>query len=523
MAQASFAPCDAVPTFPVDRGTKLIVAGLAAVAFLVHFRIAPGYTYFRDELYFIACAARLDWGYVDHPAGAVLITWLVRRLSESLVALRVFPALTHAGAIIAVGELTRLFGGRRYAIGLACLAVLIGPIYLAGGGFLSASVLDCVLWATMMCLATRILLGGSQKLWLWFGLLGGIALEMKLTMLPLAFSLVGGLMLAGRFESFRKPWIWLGGAIALALFAPYLAWNAQHGWTNLELYGVANQAARTAMSLKDWTFSLIVMLNPITIIIWAGGVAWLLLSPRARPYRSLGFAFVVYYVLMMALHAKTYYLAAGFLPAMAAGAVAREEFMLKRPHLAWLKTTTVLTLIAFGVWLAPLAMPLVTAPRMVTYLPAGLREPDHGSPAARTILRPPLSEETGWPEMAARVADAYRTLTPAEQRRAAIYATSYGQAAAIELFGRPHGLPPVVSGHNTYYVWGPGAAANADVLILVGERKQTIARECGSVTTAAVYYDPYGRAFDNGPILVCRDLRRPLAELWPQLRVWGQD
>ena len=510
----------------MDRRTKLIVAALAAVAFLVHLRIAPGFTWFRDEMYFLACADHLAWGYPDHPAGTVLIAWLARKLfGDSLLGLRLFPAAANAAIVLATAELARALGGRRYAISLAAMGALIAPVYMGLGGALTTNVFEPVLWTVMVTLVVRMVRGEAQSLWLWFGLLAGIALEFKPTMLALAGSLIAGLLLTRNLDHFRSRWIWLGGAIAGLFFLPYVVWNAQHGWVTLELLRVANDAARTAMGLKDFTFTLFEMANPITAILWVGGLIWLLSYPAARPFRFLGAAFVVLFVMMAAMHAKPYYMAAALAPMLAAGAVAREQHIEENPrHRAWTKPVTLAVFAICGALVAPLPLPLLTPPASVAYVPAPLREQIYDAAhGPRGLLWVPLAEQTGWPDLAARVGDAWHTLTPDEQRRAGIYASSYGQAAAIELFGGRYGLPRPVSGHNSYFLWGPGDAARADVLILVGERREFIARDCASVTTAAKYENLYGRPFDNGPILVCRGLRRPLAELWPQLKLWGQD
>jgi hypothetical protein len=135
---------------------------------------------------------------------------------------------------------------------------------------------------------------------------------------------------------------------------------------------------------------------------------------------------------------------------------------------------------------------------------------------------PPLSDMFGWPEMTAEVARVYHALPPADQARATIYASNYGQAAAINFFGPQYGLPRVISAHQTYYLWGP-RDAKGDVVIIVGDLRGRITPHCRSVERAGMIEHPYARPFENGPVLVCRDLDRPWSELWPELKTWGQD
>jgi hypothetical protein len=126
----------------------------------------------------------------------------------------------------------------------------------------------------------------------------------------------------------------------------------------------------------------------------------------------------------------------------------------------------------------------------------------------------------GWPELAATVAKVYQILPPADRAQAAIVASNYGEAAAIDFFGPQYGLPPALSGHNQYYLWGThGYSGN--VVIDVGG-------DCGarehlflSSVRAATFTSPWIQPFeDNLPIMVCRGIQTPLAELWPGLKAY---
>lgn len=103
---------------------------------------------------------------------------------------------------------------------------------------------------------------------------------------------------------------------------------------------------------------------------------------------------------------------------------------------------------------------------------------------------------------------------------AAIVASNYGEAAAIDFFGRPYGLPPVLSGHNQYYLWGPrGYAGNViiDVNGDCGRRAHLFRQARLAATFSAPYVIPYE---DNLPIMVCRGMTEPLRQLWPALKIY---
>src|SRR5262252_9408518 len=77
-----------------------LVLYIAAAKFLFHLFTAARYGIFRDEMYYLACAQRLAWGYVDHPPMTVFIAWFARHVfGESPLAIRLLPAAAGAALV----------------------------------------------------------------------------------------------------------------------------------------------------------------------------------------------------------------------------------------------------------------------------------------------------------------------------------------------------------------------------------------------------------------------------------------
>jgi 4-amino-4-deoxy-L-arabinose transferase-like glycosyltransferase len=151
------------------RVTTSIIAGLALVALIVHLLTIHRYGYFRDELYYVACARHLDFGYVDlAPLSAFLLRTELILFGSSLFALRIFPALTSALTIVFTGILTRELGGRAWAIVLACTSMLGSLFFLAVGNFYSPNVYEPLFWTGAIYLLCRIINGAPSRTWLWF-------------------------------------------------------------------------------------------------------------------------------------------------------------------------------------------------------------------------------------------------------------------------------------------------------------------------------------------------------------------
>jgi hypothetical protein len=142
--------------------TKIII-GFSLVALLVHLLTNQRYGFFRDELYFIACARHLDFGYVDlAPLSAVLLRIELMLFGTSLFALRLFPAIAGAFLVALTAALARELGGRAWAVALSCVAALCALVYLSIGNFYSLNVYEPLLWTGYAHLLVRIINGGSR-------------------------------------------------------------------------------------------------------------------------------------------------------------------------------------------------------------------------------------------------------------------------------------------------------------------------------------------------------------------------
>lgn len=492
---------------------------LALVAFLAHMLVAGNYGYFRDELYYIAAGRHLAWGYVDFPPFVALLAALTDRLAgDGLVALHVWPALAGALLVLLTGLLAREFGGGRFAQGLAALASLAAVTYLAIASIFSMDAWDELWWTLAAFVLIRAARQGRPRLWLLFGLVAGIGLLTKLTMLFLGLALLGGLLLTPRRRELGTRWPWLGGLIAALPVSPFVAWQVANGWPSLAFglhYG-GNHS--TGISPLGFLFEQVYTMNPLTLPLWVAGLAFLLAAPAGRPYRFLGWAFVLLWLLFTLLHSKSYFLAPAYSFLFAAGAVALERAT-ARSGRRWLRPAYAPALAALGLLLAPVAMPILppaTWARVYGFLggDAGAQQDPH-----QTGLLPQwLADRFGWPTMTATVAAVYRALPAADRDQACVYTLNYGEAAALSFFGPAAGLPPAISGHNSFALWGPGSCSGR-VLITVGVSKADLRASFGSVTAAAIIAcrDCMPEE-DNLPVYVARDPTLPVGVLWQGAR-----
>jgi hypothetical protein len=507
---------------PIGPAWGLLLA-VAGAKLAVHLALANRYGYFRDELYFLDCGRHLAWGYVDAAPAIGLYAKVALLLGGSLPVLRGIAGLAGAAVVLLTGLLAWRLGGSRAAQGLAAVAALATPIFLAIAGLFSMNVFEPLFWTGCAYVLVRLADGASPRLWLLFGLLAGLGLLNKHSTAFFGLAVLAGLLLSPMRRALATPWPWAGAGVALLVFLPNLLWQAANGFPTLEdLRNVARTGKNVVLGPGAFVLQQVLQQGPHLLPLWLGGLSWLLLARNGR-YRVLGSAFVVFSVLMFAMKAKAYYLTPIYPIVLAAGAVGLDEWMGRRRRLAGRagpRAAAAAYVVLLAVPVAPLVLPILEPPAYVAFTRAIGFEPPKAEVAHSGPLPQVFGDQFGWPELVADVAAVWNGLTPEERSRAAIFANNYGEAGAINHFGPAHGLPRAISAHQNHFLWGP-RGFRGDVLVVLQDDRESLERLCGSVEAAAWHRHPWGMAEENGVIWVCRGLKTPLPELWPLLKHWN--
>ena len=477
---------------PFAPGAVPAIAALLVAVLLV---AAGGYGYHRDELYFLAAARQPAWGYVDQgPLTSSFARLATALAGDSLVGLRVLPALFMGLLVVVTALLAREFGGRRGAQSLAAGCVAISAIVLQTGHLLSTTTFDLLTWAVVAWLAVRALPTGGAR-WLLVGLAAGIGLQNKMLVAFLLFGLLVGLVVAGPRRPLRDPWFWGAGLLALALWTPYLVWQTLHGWPQLALS--ESIAAGGSTSSEPWWLVIpfqVVLVSPLLVPVWVAGLVALW---RSRRYRLLPVAYAVLTVLVLATGGKPYYLCGLYPVLLAAGAA---------PVLRWARAGRARAGLLGG------ALGLSALTNAVLMLPVVPVTELEDTPV--TAMVSDVGETVGWPELAATVS----AVVAAQPPGTVVLTGNYGEAGAVQRFAP--GIP-VVSGHNSYADWGP--PPDDAPVVAVGYGPAALRQWFASVEPAAVIDNGVG--LDNQEqgrtVWVCRDPVASWTALWPRIRHVG--
>ncbi|MEO1082694.1 MAG: glycosyltransferase family 39 protein [Acidobacteriota bacterium] len=502
-----------------------LIAFFAAVKLAVQAATLEGYGFFRDELYYFACAERLAWGYVDHPPLSIAALGAVTSIfGESLWSLRVPAALLGAALVAVVGWTAARLGGGALAQALAMVATVAAPVYLSLHHFYSMNAWSLLFWAAAGAVLLTALDGGDRRHWMVLGGILGLGLLNKIDILWLGAGLGAGLMIAGR-DRLRTAGPWLAGVLSFAIFTPHLVWQAVNGWPTLEFIRNAGAHKMKTTAPLDYLVDQVMMVHPLSLPLWLGGLVYLLASARGRPFRVAGWIYPsVLVILLLNGTSRSGYLAGAYPLLFAAGGVAWEGWLRRRRRAGAVALGAYAVVLAVsGALIAPLALPVLDVEDYIEYAEQLGEAPSTSERKEVGPLPQFYADMFGWPEMAAAVAEVVDGLDPTERSKAAIFVGNYGEAGALRYFGRRHGLPPVLSGHNNHWLWGPKVmdehGLTGEVLVILGGRREDHERRFADVERAGETRCTYCMPYENGvPIFVARGPLGDLREAWPDVK-----
>ena len=495
---------------PLARG-PLLVAALAFLA--IEMAVATRYGWFRDEFYYLACADHLAAGYVDQPPLSIWVLAGWRAVfGESLAMLRLLPALLGALTVFLTGVLAWRLGGGRIGQVIAAIAAFTAPVVLGTFHVVSMNSFDLLLWLAAFLALTRALGSDGTLDWLGLGVVLGLGLLDKISVLWLLAGIGAGIVLTEP-RRLARPGPWLAAAVALALFAPHAFWQLENHWPTLEFMRNATGEKMVATSPAAFWEGQLSSMNPANVLVWLPGLAWLVLDRDGRRWRAFAIVFVVVaLILMSGGRSRASYLAPAYLALFAAGGVALERW-LRGGWRAWARAATVTVVVACGAVIAPFALPLLPVGRFIAYQRRLGMAPRTEERHRMGPLPQHYADMFGWPELVDAVAKAWATLTPDERAHAAIFGQNYGEAGAIQVLGRSRGLRPVLSGHNNYWLWPP--SGDVRVLIIVGGDEADNRAFFGRLDRVGEWDHglamPYER---HTPLWIGRDPKRDLRTAW---------
>lgn len=488
-----------------------LLAAFSLLKLAIHLISSRRYGFHRDELLHLSCSEHLAWGYMEFPPFIAFAGWLERCLfGDSLQAARILPALVGVALVWLAGLMAREMKGKLLATGLAAAGILGAYAYYRNHTLFQPVAFDQLFWTLGFYWSLRYLNTGHSRYLILLGATAGLGLLNKYTMVFWGAGLFLGLLASPQRSLLRQPQLWLAVGLAAIILLPNVIWQYRNGFPLIEHFS-ALQERHFDGSRGSFLYAQFRAMNPWSFLLWTGGCAFLLLAPKTRPYKVIGWAYLAMLALFLLAKGKPYYLFGAYPVLFAAGGVALEHYL--APRWRWVGWFWVALLLMTGLRRSPFGTPLLPIGQFAAY--AGLEKNEEGRLEG---LAGDYADMFGWPEQVALVDSLYRSLTPVERERCVIWAENYGEAAAVKILGKAYGLPNPVCKHGSFWLWGPGEK-DGEIAISLGNEEEDVQFFFEDARLVKMIQHPYAIGEEhNIPVYLCRKPRITLKEYWPEWR-----
>lgn len=497
------------------RPLPALIIALALLSLVIHVITTGFFSYgiFRDELYYLACANRLDLGYVDHPPLSIYIlsvwTWL---FGDTLLAIRLLPAIVSSLALFMMGVFTSRLGGGRTAIIISMLAYMLTPIFLGMNTIFSMNTFDFLFWIISAYLLLRIVQKEKRRLWIWLGVVIGLGLLNKTSMLWLSSGVFLALIFTPLRKDLKTKYPYVAALIALVIFSPFIIWNITHDFAHLEF--MRNAASRKYGGLTPMSFIMdqFLILNPVAIFIWLPGIYFFFFNEEGKKLKAVIFIWLAtFLILLINGHSKGEYIAAAYQILFAGGAIMIEKWSVSKK---WIKYAIAFPVIIAGLLILPFARPTLSIEQFLKYQSAlGLEPPSNEGQELNRGIPQFYADMHGWEDLAKNVSKVYQSLTDEERKTTLVYCSNYGKAGAIEYFSKKYPLQKVVCPHNSFWYWWPNPK-NYTTLIIIGGEIEDHLQSLNEVEAVGFHKTINAMPYENNlTIFIGRGLKRSIEEI----------
>jgi hypothetical protein len=502
-----------------DRSRSLggIIVGLLALALVVRIvtAVATPYEFHRDELLYFSMGTHLRLFHMDFPPMIALLSELLRHtVGVSVFTYRLFPGIVSAALMMLALLAARALGAGRTGVALTGVAMLGGTLFLRSGSLFMPVVLDQLWWTAALYALLRLEQTDDPRWWWALGLAGGLGLLTKFSIFFIGLGVLAALLLTPRRKALLGPGPWIALVVALVVGSPSILGQITLHFPVLDQMQQLKAGQLDRVTWHEYLGMQPLMVGPMILLAVAGALAPFV-DRRFRAFRAPALACVATFALLGLLHGKPYYAGPIYPVLIAAGAAWLDRLARPRLRLALAWSMAMLA----GAYLAisvPLGLPVVPPAPMAAYAARlGITAATQTNRGTQLPLPQDYADMLGWREKAEAVARVYDSLSPDEQERVVLYGNNYGQAGALDLYGRHLGLPPVVSLAGSFYLFGPGERPG-DVVILLGVEAEDLGDfGCASLETAARVRNPWGVEEERDvPVLLCRHPNMTMQEVW---------
>ena len=437
------------------------------IKLLLHFLTNTNYEVHRDGLLYIELGKHLSWGYQSVPPSIAVLANLSRLMfGDTVFGINFFPAIIGAISLILIGIMVKEMGGNKMAQFIALLAFLTSPAYLRSNTLLQPVSFDQFYWLLIAFLIFRLIDTEKHVYWIWIGMATGMAFLNKYSVVFYMFAFLISIFLTPLRKWMKTPYPYIGGVIALLIALPNLIWQYRHDWPVVSHMRELSETQLIHVRIDIFLLEQFMMNFP-AVIIWLAGLVFILFIREGKKYRILGLMYILTLAQLIILRGKPYYSLGLYTMLFAFGGFILVKWF--QGKLVFLRYLVIAFNLIFALLFLPMSLPILKPDKYIRFMhKIGLENSQRWEGGDYHELPQDYADMIGWEELTQIVSDAYNSLTPAEKERCTIFANNYGEAGAINFYGKKLGLPPAISFNDSYLLWAPDSISG-DILIKAGD------------------------------------------------------
>ena len=424
----------------------------------------------RDEFLYLAEAHHMAWGYMEVPPLLSVFAWITNLFGTSMFWLKFFPSLFGAFTFLIVGKIIISFGGKVMALFLGFLPFIFGA-YLSVHFLFQPGFLDVFFW-TMIAYSILRFIQTKKNSWLYvFGISAGLGLMSKYSIAFFIISILIGLLITRNRKIFLNKHLYFSTLIAFLIFLPNLLWQYNYHFPVIvhmkELHQFQLQYVEPSGFLSDQ-----ILMNLAVVFIWLAGLYFLIFKEKGK-YRIFAWAYLSVILILLYFQGKGYYSLGVYPVLFAFGAIHLERFSTQHSRV-W-KYVIIIIPCALGIRIMPIGFPMWKPARLTAYYQArhlgkfGLYKWEDLK--LHTIPQD-FADMQGWKEMTEKTAKAYNSLSADEKKHTIIFADNYGQAGAINYYGKAYDLPTAYSDNASFLYWLPDSLRLDNVILITDDKEE---------------------------------------------------
>ncbi|WCL49643.1 glycosyltransferase family 39 protein [Leptospira sp. GIMC2001] len=418
------------------------------------FNYLGGYGIFVDEFYYLACSKRLALGYIDHPPLSIYLLSLFRITGDSIFILRVIPAFCAGASVYFVGELTKRLNGNNLSISLSCIAMMTVPVLQVIFGFYSMNAIE--IFFVIILIFSVLKIKENSNYWIVIGAIVGLGLFNKHTFIIYTVAILTPYLFLNFRTVIRSKTFYIGMVLSIVIFSPNLYWQYSNNLPSLEFYKNAHTFKNMNIGYIQIISDQILSQNPATLPLWICGI---LFCFRNKDFKFIGIAYLILLLIFLYSKSSRPDRIAAFYPILfACGAAFITKDSLKKFLLS--------IIIIVGLSLSPIGLPILPLDVLSNYVTTLGIVPQLET--GKTVVLPQwFADRLDWEEFHSQIQLSIDSLDESEKNETIVIGNNYGQAGSLEYYKISL---PIISGHNSYYLWMEELKISPKNLIVIGDR-----------------------------------------------------